>query len=177
MDYDALGLIPLTTPVETHTDLEGQRARAERAPVAPPPSREAPSAAEAAAQAAIERLQSMLDEPSSAAPPATTAAQSEAQPDPVSAGPAEPAVFVPTGLTVGKPRRWWLGPFAILVLGAVGVGLLALAAIWGFQPETEQVLGVSPRVAGVTIGLVGAAALGVATYFVLERLGMPRDRA
>jgi len=177
MDYDALGLIPLTTPVETHTDLEAQRARAERAPVAPPPSREAPSAAEAAAQAAIERLQSMLDEPSNAAASATAAAQTEAQPEPASAGPAEPAVFVPTGLTVGRARRWWLGPFAILVLGAVGVGLLALAAIWGFQPETDQVLGVSPRVAGVSIGLVGAASLGVATYFILERLGMPRERA
>jgi hypothetical protein len=57
------------------------------------------------------------------------------------------------------------------------VALLALAAIWGFQPETDEVLGVSPRVAGVTIGLVGAASLGVATYFILERLGMPRERA
>ena len=175
MDYDALGLIPLTTPVETHTDLGGERARAERAPLAAAPSREAPSAAEAAAQAAIDRLQSMLDEPSTAAAPPTAAA-SEAQPDPVSAGPAEPAVFVPTGLTVGKPRRRWMGPVAILALGAVGVALLALAAIWGFQPETDEVLGVSPRVAGVTIGLVGAASLGVATYFILERLGMPRDR-
>jgi len=175
MDYDALGLIPLTTPVETHTDLDGQRARAERAPPPMAPTRDDPSAVEAAAQAAIDRLQSMLDEPSSASAPATADAP-ETQPDPASAGPAEPAVFVPTGLTVGKPRRWWLGPFAILVLGALGVGLLALAAIWGFQPETEQVLGVSPRVAGVTIGLVGAASLGVATYFILERLGMPRDR-
>lgn len=178
MDYDALGLIPLTTPVETHTELSGERARAERAPLAPPPVREEPSAAEAAAQAAIERLQAMLEEPSAGANPAPAAsATSEAQPDPAAAGPAEPAIFVPTGLTVGRPRRRWVGPFAILLLGAVGVGLLALAAIWGFQPETDQVLGVSPRVAGVTIGLVGAASLGVATYFILERLGMPGDRS
>jgi hypothetical protein len=175
MDYDALGLIPLTTPVETRTDLDGQRARAERAPPPSAPTREDPSAVEAAAQAAIGRLQSMLDEPTGSARPAT-APETEVQPEPAS-GPAAPAVFVPTGLTVGKPQRWWLGPLAILVLAAVGVGLLALAAIWGFQPETEQVLGVSPRVAGVTIGLVGAASLGVATYFILERLGMPRDRA
>jgi lysozyme len=175
MDYDALGLIPLATPVETHTDLDGQRARAERAPSPVAPTRDDPSAVEAAAQAAIDRLQSMLDESPGGAAPATAAAP-EAQPEPAS-GPAAPAVFVPTGLTVGKPRRWWLGPFAILVLGAAGVGLLALAAIWGFQPETEQVLGVSPRVAGITIGLVGAVSLGVATYFILERLGMPRERA
>ena len=38
MDYDALGLIPLTTPVEAHTDLNGERAHAERAPPPPPPS-------------------------------------------------------------------------------------------------------------------------------------------
>jgi lysozyme len=176
MDYDALGLIPLTTPVETRTALDGARATAERAPAAPSPSRDESSASEAAAQAVIDRLQSMLDEPSASGPAATH--QTEPHTDaPAAAGPAEAAVFVPTGLTVGKPRRRWAAPFAMLLLGALGVALLALAAVWGFQPEAEQVLGVSPRTAGLTIGFVGLVCLGVALYFMLERLGMPRERA
>jgi lysozyme len=182
MDYDALGLIPLTTPVETRTALDGERAHAERAPVPPPPSRDESSASEAAAQAVIERLESILAEPSAAteraAPaPAPTPTQAQAEGAPASgpSGPAE-AAFAPTGLTVGRPRRRWLAPFGILLLGVLGVALLALAAIWGFQPEAEQVLGVSPRTAGLTIGLVGVVCFGVAAYFMLERLGMPRDR-
>lgn len=180
MDYDALSLIPLTAPVETRTDLNGPRAHAERAPPPPAPSSDEASASEAAAQAVIDRLESLLSEPTPAgatgtseagATPAAETAASAGDP-----GATEATFFVPTGLTVGPPRRRWLAPFAILLAGALGVALLALAAIWGFQPDSEQVLGVSPRVAGVAIGLVGAAAIGVAAYFMLERLGMPRER-
>lgn len=179
MDYDALGLIPLTTPVDARTTFDGERAHAERAPAAPPQPDHEPSASEAAAQAAIDRLQSLLAETGEAsqAEPRheATATQSSygAQPSP---GAAEAPLFVPTGLTVGKPRRRWLAPFGMLLLGALGVALLALAAIWGFQPEAEQVLGVSPRTAGLAIGFVGAVSLGLAAYFMLERLGMPRER-
>ncbi|HEX3407104.1 MAG TPA: hypothetical protein VHS81_07685, partial [Caulobacteraceae bacterium] len=184
MDYDALGLIPLTTPVETRTALNGERAHAERAPPPAPPSDREPSASEAAAQAAIDRLQSLLNEPATGAAAPQTEARAESQPGaPGEAtqgaapqGAAEAALFVPTGLTVGKPRRRWLAPFGALVLGALGVALLALAAIWALQPDAEQVLGVSPRTAGVTIGSVGAVCIGVAVYFMLERLGAPRER-
>ena len=182
MDYDALGLIPLTTPVETRTTLDGARAHAERAPSPAPPISDEPSASEAAAQAAIDRLQSLLAEPS----PGAAAGQAESRTETTTApafqtgavlqGVAGAAPFVPTGLTVGRPRRRWLAPFAMLLLGALGVVLLALAAIWGFQPDAEQVLGVSPRTAALTIGSVGAVCLGVTVYFTLERLGTPRER-
>lgn len=183
MDYDALGLIPLTTPVETSTDLNGERAYAERAPPPPaPPKPDESSASEAAAQAVIDRLESLLNDPAAPAPadppqPQPAAEETSAAPAPAAAGPAEAAVFVPTGLTVGPPRRRWLAPLGILLLAVLGVALLALAAIWGFQPDSQQVLGGSPRIAGVVIGLAGAAAIGVAAYFMLERLGMPRERA
>jgi lysozyme len=179
MDYDALGLIPLTTPVEAHATLDGARAHAERAPRPAPPVSDEPSASEAAAQAAIDRLQSLLAEPApggaaatEARAEATTAASSAAN----SHGAAEAAPFVPTGLTVGRPRRRWLAPFAMLLLGALGIALLALAAVWGLQPEADQVLGVSPRTAGLTIGAVGVVCFGIAAYFMLERLGAPRER-
>jgi lysozyme len=193
MDYDALGLIPLTTPVEAHTALDGQRAHAERAPSPAPPSDHEPSASEAAAQAAIDRLQSLLAEPAPGAgatveprtEPAmenhgagaqSTNAQSANAQAANSQSAAEAAPFIPTGLTVGKPRRRWLAPFVMLLLGALGVALLALAAVWGFQPEADQVLGVSPHTASITVGSVGVVLLGVALYFMLERLGMPRER-
>jgi hypothetical protein len=63
------------------------------------------------------------------------------------------------------------------MLGVVGVGLLALAAIWGFQPAVDRVLGVPPRTAGLAIGLAGVVSFGVAAYFMLDRLGLPRDGA
>ena len=187
MDYDALGLIPLTTPVEAHTTLDGARAHAERAPPPAPPADIEPSASEAAAQAAIDRLQSLLNEPANGAPSAhadapntgaqvSTSATQSANQGANSQGVAEAALFVPTGLTVGRPRRRWLAPFGMLLLGALGVALLALAAVWGFQPDAEQVLGVSPRTAGLTIGLIGVVCFGIAAYFMLERLGAPRER-
>ena len=180
MDYDALGLIPLTTPVDARTTFDGERAHAERAPVAPPQPDNEPSASEAAAQAAIDRLQSLLaestGESAQAEPRHETAAAPSARAAQPAPGAGAAAPFVPTGLTVGKPRRRWLAPFGMLLLGALGVALLALAAIWGFQPQAEQVLGVSPRTAGLAIGFVGAVSLGVAAYFMLERLGTPRER-
>jgi hypothetical protein len=179
MDYDALGLIPLTTPVEARTDLNGERAYAERAPNPPPPSRDESSASEAAAQAVIDRLESILAEPAGATnavpavhpeTPVETAAAA------ANGGPAEAAPFVPTGLTIGRPRRRWGAPVGMLVLGAVGVGLLVLAAIWGFQPTAGRVLGVSPRALSLTMGFGGLISFSIAVYLMLERLGMPRDR-
>ena len=175
MDYDALGLIPLTTPVETRTVLDGGRAHAERAPPTPPPVREDPSASEAAARAAIQRLEALLDEPSSA-PAAATANGSGGRADPGPSPSLEPPVFVPSGITVGRPQYRWLAPLGMLLLAASGVAMLVLASIWGFRPEADEVLGVAPRTAALTVGMIGALTIGFSAYFMLERLGLPRER-
>jgi lysozyme len=203
LDYDAIGLIPLTTPVEARAVTEGDRTYAERTPVpeTPTPPLET-SASEAAAASVIERLESILAEPAVAepipaappSPPVAAASEAPAEPPPEPASPeaasephAAPATasllrdpprtaFPNVTLQAIPPRRRWTGPLGVLLLGAFGVGMLALAAIWGFQSETEQVLGVSPRTAGLTTGLIGVICLGLASYVVLERLGAPRER-
>ena len=81
-----------------------------------------------------------------------------------------------TFLEMKPSRRRWTGVFGVLVLGVIGVGLLALAAIWGFQPRTEHVFGVAPRTAGLALGFVGIVCFSVAAYFMLDRLGLPRER-
>ena len=81
-----------------------------------------------------------------------------------------------TFLEVKASRRRWMGPFAVLILAAVAVALLALAAILGFQHGSGQVLGVAPRTAGLALGFVGFIGLSVVAYFVLERLGLPSER-
>ena len=87
------------------------------------------------------------------------------------------AVFPQITLTSVKPvRRRWYTPLGVLALGVIGVGLLALAAMWGVQSDSEQVLGVSPHTAGITVGLIGVICLGIAAYMVLDRLGQPRER-
>ena len=179
MDYDAAGLIPLTTPVETRAPLNGERAQAERAPTPATPVQDEPTATEAATQAVIDRLESILSEPQARAGEraamAGAAAEPATRPAPKLGDAAEPTVFVPTGLVVGKPNRRWLAPLLILLLGIGGVGMLALAAAWSLQ--TGRVLGLSPRNASLTIGLAGALAIGFAAYFMLDRMGLPRDRA
>jgi hypothetical protein len=199
LDYDALGMIPLTAPVATRTATDGDRLYTERTPpgAAPTPHEDA-SATEAAAAAAIERLEAILAEP--AATPAPGPATVETQSRPHHAEPHEPPSHEPlslkpeiaetpptretrrelppiTFLEVKTARRpGWLRTLGLLLLGAAGVGLLALAAIWGFQPRGVQVMGFAPRVAGLTVGLLGIACFSVAAYFFLDRLGLPRDR-
>ena len=64
LDYDALGMIPLTSPVAARTATAGDRVYAERTPQGASPSEsETPSASEAAAAKVIERLESILSEP------------------------------------------------------------------------------------------------------------------
>jgi hypothetical protein len=81
-----------------------------------------------------------------------------------------------TFLEVKTNRRSWLGAFTLVVVGAIGVGLLALAAIFGFQPRGVDVLGLAPRTAGLAVGLLGIGCFSVAAYYLLDRLGLPRDR-
>jgi lysozyme len=189
LDYDALGMIPLTSPVAARTVTAGDRTYVERTPEGAAPSfPEEPSASEAAAAAVIERLESILSEPTVAPAVAETPLV-----DPVSAPfelpaarpePAEPPSMrevrneLPpiTFLEVKSTRRSWMGAFTLVILGAIGVGLLALAAILGFQPRGIDVLGLAPRTAGLGVGLIGIVCFSVAAYFLLDRLGLPRDR-
>jgi lysozyme len=190
IDYDALGMIPLTSPVATRNATSGDRLYTERTPQEPMPSPpDEPSASEAAAAAVIERLESILSEPTIAPAIAETPLASSA-PEPF-----EPLAMKPgtaetppmrdarhdlppiTFLEVKTARRpSWARAFGLVVLGAVGVGLLALAAIWGFQPRSTEVFGVAPRIAGLAVGILGIVCFSIAAYFFLDRLGLPRDR-
>jgi lysozyme len=193
LDYDALGMIPLGSPVAARAAMAGDRVYAERTPegVAPTPPPEEPSASEAAAAAVIQRLESILSDPSET-PAGAEAPHETARADPVSA-PFEPAKpdtgeallltrearneLPPiTFLQAKTARRSWLSGFAWVIIGAIGVALLALAAILGFQPRGVDVLGLSPRTAGLAVGIFGIACFSVAAYFLLDRLGLPRDR-
>ena len=189
LDYDALGMIPLSSPVAARTATSGDRVYAERTPLdAAPPPPESPSASEAAAAAVIERLESILSEPTVAPAVAETPLV-----DPVNA-PFEPLAAKPetvetpsmrearnnlppiTFLQVKTARRNLMGAFTLVILGAIGIGLLALSAILGFQPKGVDVLGFAPRTVGLAIGFVGIVCFSVAAYFMLDRLGLPRDR-
>ena len=184
IDYDALGLLPLQSPVATRAEMSGDRAYAERAPEAAPVIQpEEPSASETAAAAVIERLESLLAEPA----PATQSTETTEPSEPAAAATAvetpvreasKQSTFLgrlpPIRTVVVKRRESPLSTVGLVLLGLIGVGLIALAAIWGFQPEADQVLGVSPRTAGLTTGLVGVICFGAAAYFILERLGRPR---
>ena len=198
IDYDAMALIPLNSPVVARTATDGDRVFAERAATGPTAPVAESSASADAANAVIERLEAILAEPIAAPPqsptPASTVTTAEPDPEPQveppSVAAAEPeqvqpapapkaarAVFPQITLTSVKPvRRRWYTPLGVLALGVIGVGLLALAAIWGVQSNSEQVLGVSPHTAGLTTGVIGVICLGIAAYVVLDRLGQPRDR-
>lgn len=188
IDYDALGMIPLTSPVATRNATSGDRLYTERTPQGPRPSPpDEPTASEAAAAAVIERLELILSEP--------TIAPAIAETPLASAEPLEPLALKPetaetppmrearhdlppiTFLEVKTGRRpSWTRAFGLVILGAVGVGLLALAAIWGFQPRSTEVFGLAPRIAGLSVGILGIVCFSVAAYFFLDRLGLPRDR-
>jgi len=198
IDYDAMALIPLTSPVMARAATDGDRAYAERAPEPAALSAEPAdyTATEAAAAEAIARLEALLAEPP-AVPPVPEVepiAETVGSPAPEAAEPLTLATAEPPKraaakatadqrlrlaqirMTTVKPPRRWLGALGIVLLGLLGVALLALAAIWGFQADSEQVLGVSPRTAGLTIGLFGVICFGFAAYFILDRLGLPRER-
>jgi lysozyme len=197
IDYDAMALIPLTSPVMARAATNGDRTYAERTPEPAPLVAEPVdyTATEVAAAAAIERLEALLAEPSTVPPvPGSELFTEPAPPSPdaaepltlATAEPPKPAAAKATSdprltlaqirMTTAKPPRKWLGALGIVLLGLLGVALLALAAIWGFQADSEQVLGVSPRTAGLTIGLFGVICFGFAAYFILDRLGLPRER-
>jgi hypothetical protein len=186
MDYDVAGVLPLHTPIATHTPLGGDRAVAERQPTPAFEPPEEPSASAAAAAAVIERLEAILSEtetPPPAAKPATT------QAEPAGAGAASAAASTATAkvTSVAPPftlataggsqrRRRGVHPLFFLALAALGVGLFLVAALWAFQPQAAQILGVPAQTAGIATGVLGVLCLSAAIYFLLERLGLPRDR-
>ncbi|HZZ88857.1 MAG TPA: glycoside hydrolase family protein, partial [Caulobacteraceae bacterium] len=164
LDYDALGMIPLTSPVAARATTAGDRVYVERQPDTPHPvPPEAPSATEAAASAAIQRLEAILQRPASPGPGATepTVAPALAETplvepateplEPPVFGRAEPIEPAPTRdarrdlppITFleasGARRPFWSGMVGVLILGLVGASLLALAAVWGFQPTSHPV--------------------------------------
>ena len=175
LDYDAIGLIPLTTPVATRADLSGERAVAAREPAEEAPSRpETSSASETAAAAVIERLEALIAEPTApqAEPPKPTEPQNPARP-------LHTEEFVKLDSIVKElpRRRGLLGLVGVLALGFVGIGLLALGVVLHVQSQYDQVLGVSPHTAGLVSAIIGIVCFSVAAYLVLDRLGLPRDRA
>ena len=146
-------MMPLHTPIATRTPMAGDRAYAERAPESPrlePP--EPPSASAAAAAAVIERLEAILSETEAepgdrrrrrrphrtgrAAPPSGEAAAEVGRRHAL-----RDAVHPGRRREAAAPSRR-AHPLLFLALAALGVGLFMLAALWGFQPQAVEVLGV-----------------------------------
>jgi lysozyme len=185
IDYDALGLIPLTSPVATRAEMAGERAYAEREPEPlASPAPEPPSASETAAAAVIERLEALMAAP---AGPAETAAEpaAPAQPAPVPPPPepptprAQPAVerLPPINFETVRPAQRSL----LLTLGApalalLGIGLLALGVWLHFETEYDRLLGATPHAAGLLAAVCGILCFSIAAYMILERLGLPGSR-
>lgn len=88
LDYDAVGLVPLDTPVATRHDLLGERAQIDRAAL-PAPDSESSSVTDAAA-AAISRLEALLAEPFAERRPEAFDFAALASPAPPPEPPAEP---------------------------------------------------------------------------------------
>jgi len=184
LDYDVVGLIPLQSPVAAHAPLAGERAFAERATVETVTRSEPPSASETAAAAVIDRLQSILAEPAGTPPPEPVASAAAFAPFVPATEPARPSrgrtdrgAAIPQVTFIGGRRpRSWAGPAVLVLLSVVGVVLLALAGVWGFQTTHGPVLGLRAHTAALTAGVIGVVCFGVASYFVLERLGLPGDR-
>jgi lysozyme len=188
IDYDAMALVPLTTPIETRADLTGERAVAERADAPPPPApAEAPSASATAAEAVIARLEALVAEPATA-PPEIKPAEPTLEPAPIKPEPevavastesrVKPVERLPNiSFETAKPaRRGLLGSLGLLFLLLVGVGLLALGVTFHLQSEYDRILGVAPHTAALGAAIAGVICFFVATYFILARIGLPRDR-
>jgi len=186
IDYDAMSLIPLTTPVATRAELTGERAYAEREPEPVMALTPEPSASESAAAAVIERLEALMAEP--AAGSSETAATEPPSPEPAAAETPAPA---PVGQgaqsaverlpkinfeVARPPPRGLTRTLGLLLLGFLGIGLLALGVTLHFESEYDQVLGVSPRTAGLVAAIAGIVCFSFAAYLMLDRLGRPRGR-
>ncbi len=182
LDYDAMGLIPLTTPVATRADLSGDRAVAEREPTpAPEQAPEAPSASQTAAAAVIERLEALMaDEPAATVLPTRAAPEPSVQTAaPSSAHAIPPITDGFPAIEVMRPSRrrgGAAGAFAILGLLFGGIGLSVLGLVLTFQSQYDRVMGLTPRTAGLLSAIGAVVCFAIAIYVILERLGLPRER-
>ncbi|MGH6958775.1 MAG: hypothetical protein ACREEW_19090, partial [Caulobacteraceae bacterium] len=139
----------------------------------PEPPKPEPPKPQPARAAAPEAAPPFREPPPRPEPP-RPGAKSEIDPAPTL---REPRLDLPPITVMArKGGRGWLRTVLLSFLGAAGVGLLCLAAVWGFQPETEQVFGVASRTASLSVGVLGIVVFGVAAYFLLDRLGAPRER-
>ena len=171
VDYDAVGVLPLQAPVATRTSLGGERAYAERQPDWPFEPPEGPSVSEAAAEAVIGRLEALLSDAETSALEAGSPAQPEAD---ATASAVEVAQAVGARAPAGRRKGH---PLALLALGGVGVGLFMLAALWLLTPPAATLVGVPAQTTGLVTGAVGVICFATAAYLLLERLGLPRERA
>jgi lysozyme len=191
-DYDAVGVMPLQTPVAAHAPLGGERAFAEREQERVSSAPVGPSASEVAAAAVIERLETLMTETErgAAGPDAavTHAGPAETEPSearaaqaagpklgqPVSAAQDAPLVFAQTRQPLARPRR--PGLLVVVGMAIIGVALVAIAVAAGLQPRTALEMGIPTPAAGLAIGVVGVVVAAVSAYFLLERLGQSGDR-
>jgi len=170
-DYDAVGVMPLQTPIVTRSPMAGDRAFVERAPERPFDAPEEPSASQAAADAVIERLQSLMPDAEGALTTATLdPAEAEAAPAPA----AEPtdALAFDTGEI---QRRAGPRTFILFGLAIVGIGLLGVAFFWLTHHEIIAIAGLPTIVAALASGGLGVITFALAAYLALERLGLPQD--
>jgi lysozyme len=181
IDFDAMGLIPLTSPVATRAEMSGERAYAERELEPQALTPESPSASETAAAAVIERLEALMAEPAAATaevPPRTPGTDARESPAPATSGVQSAVDRLPKiDFEVARPpQRGLTLTFGLLLLGFLGIGLVALGVTLHFESEYDQILGVSPRTAGLVSAVAGIVCFSIAAYLMLERLGLPRAR-
>ena len=201
LDYDAVGLVPLNSPVTTRSDLLAERAQVERA--LPSPESLETSSVTDAAEAAIARLEALLAEPFAerspeaadfaalappAEPPRRELGKTDAEPPPATGASKvidegdTPPIFSASKSAAGAPvftvertnrRR---GPSApvLALTGLVGLAFIVMAAIWSLKPERFAFDGVSSGLAVLVVGGIGVVLFALAGYFLLERLGRPR---
>jgi lysozyme len=189
IDYDAMALIPLSSPVATRAELSGDRAYAERQPELPLPTPpDEPTASETAAAAVIERLEALMAEPSGRAPepesaPGPALAELEPElrltPEPM---PTEPLktrdLFPDVVFEMPKPRsRGIASTLGLMFLGLLGIGLVGLGVLFHIQSDYDRILGVSPHAAAIVTAVLGILCFSAAAYMILHRLGLPHDRA
>jgi lysozyme len=183
LDYDAMGLVPLNSPVATRAELAGERAFVERAEIAGFQSAESPSASEEAAAAAIERLQAILAEPITPRPAEsrgieTPTPNDDANPPPPDEAPmfnaSRPRATSPGFVVERQTRRRGPSPWLLALIGLAGVALVTLAAIWSVRPMAIPLHGVSSGMAALFAGGLGLVLAILSGYFLLERLGRPR---